>query len=343
MARIHLLTVYPESDLRSRGGYLALMENARVDRFKIHQLVDDPETADIVLFVEVDIGRFCEKVLKHPYTKRFREKCFMFSSDYRVIPFLPGVYTALEKSWYLRRRTRPGFYLSCMINPLIKFEPDANRDLLYSFMGDVQTAPVRRALARLEHPRGLWVDTSRESQAAMWNASAEQRAVFWKRYADAGRRSQFILCPRGVAPSSIRLFETMCLGRVPVILADEWVPPQGPRWENFSIQIPERDFRRVPGIMEERKADAFEMGLAARNEWEEYFSPEVVFHRVVELCLEIQKSRRLPEALVRLSIIPQLLRGHVIREYLRTWNPVVRRSRKEGRLRVRTGEGEGRN
>jgi hypothetical protein len=153
----------------------------------------------------------------------------------------------------------------------------------------------------------------------MWNASAEQLVVFWKRYVDAGRRSQFILCPRGVAPSSIRLFETMCMGRVPVILADEWVPPQGPRWKNFSIQIPERDARSVPRILEEREADAFEMGLAARNEWEEYFSPEVAFHRVVELCLEIQKSRRLPEALARLSIIPQLLRGHVIREYLRAW------------------------
>ena len=319
MARIHLLTVHPESDQRARGGYLSLAESALADRFKVHQLVEDPREADIILFAEIDVGRFSKDVLRHPYMKHFRPKCFMFTTDWRAIPFLPGVYTAVEKRWYSPRRVRPGFYPSCLINPLIKFEPGPGRDLLYSFMGDVQTAPVRRVLARLEHPRGLCVDTSRESQSVIWEWSAEQRAVFWKRYVEMIKRSQFVLCPRGVAPSSIRLFETMCVGRVPVILADEWVPPQGPRWENFSIQISERNARSVPRILEEKEADALEMGLAARNEWEEYFSPEVVFHRAVELCLEIQKSRRLPEALARLSIIPQLLRGRVIREYLRTW------------------------
>jgi hypothetical protein len=109
------------------------------------------------------------------------------------------------------------------------------------------------------------------------------------------------------------------MGRVPVILSDEWVHPHGPQWEKFSIQIPERDVRRVPRLLEEKEATAFEMGLLARAEWEKYFSPDIVFHRAVELCLDIQKSRRLPEALDRLSIIPHLLRPHVIREYLRTW------------------------
>jgi hypothetical protein len=319
MARIHLLTVYPESDSASRGGYLSLRENAFADRFKVHRLVDDPEEADIILFAEVDVGCFCENVLRHPYAKRFRDKCFLFTSDWRVIPFLPGVYTALEKGWYLPRRVRPGFYLSCLVNPLVKFEPGADRDLLYSFMGDVQTAPVRKVLAQLEHPRGLFVDTSRENQDVMSKGSAEQRSVFWNRYVETARRSKFILCPRGIAASSIRLFETICMGRVPVILADEWVRPEGPQWEAFSIQIPERDARSVPRLLEEKEAAAFEMGLLARAEWEKYFSSDVVFHRVVELCLEIQKARRLPEALARLSIIPQLLRGRVVREYLRTW------------------------
>jgi Exostosin family len=319
MARIHLLTAYPESDFRGRVGYLSFKENALADRMKVHQLAEDPEEADIILFVEVDVGRFSEKVLGHPYLKRFRQKCFMLSSDWRVIPFVPGIYTALEKSWYLPRRSRPGFYLGCFINPLIKFEAAPDRDLLYSFMGDLQTARVRQALARLEHPRGVFVDTSLENQDAMSKSTAEQRAAFWNRYVEIARRSKFILCPRGIAPTSIRLFETMCMGRVPVILSDEWVRPEGPEWEKFSIQIPERDARSVPRLLEEKEEAAFEMGLLARTEWEKYFSPDILFHRAVELCLEIQKSRRFPEALDRLTLIPQLLRPHVVREYLRTW------------------------
>jgi len=296
-----------------------MVENARLDRFKVHALVDRPEEADLILFVEIDAGRLCEYVLRHPYIKRFRPKCFMFSTDWRCIPFLPGVYTALEKSWYLPRRSRPGFYLSCLINPLVKFESGGERDLLYSFMGDIKTAPVRQVLAGLNHPRGQFVDTSNESQAVMWKGTVEQRTVFWERYIEMARRSKFILCPRGLAPSSIRMFEAMCMGRVPVILSDEWMRPEGPSWETFSIQIPEREAESLPRILEEREAAAAEMGLLARAEWEKFFSPDIVFHRAVELCLEIQRAQRFPHALDRLTLIPQLLRPHVIREYGRTW------------------------
>ena len=312
-----MLTVHPASDRRACGGYQSMQENVRLDRFKVHTLVADPEEADLILFVEVDTGRLCEYVLRHPYIRRYLQKCFMFSTDWRVIPFIPGIYTSLEKSWYLPHRSRAGFYLSCLINPLIKFEPGGDHDLLYSFMGDVLTAPVRRVLSRLQHPRGAFMDTSWESQEVMWKGSTERREAFWDRYVELGRRSKFILCPRGLSPSSIRLFETMCMGRVPVILADEWVRPAGPQWDAFSIQVPEQDAGSVPRLLEEKEAEATEMGLRARAEWEKYYSPDIVFHRVVEMCLELQKSRRLPEALDRFSLLPQLFRPRVIREFAR--------------------------
>ena len=317
MARIHLLTVHPETETRARGGYVSLLENARIDRCKVHELVDSPAAADLILFAEIDVGRLCEAVLRHPYLKRYRSKCFMFSTDWRVIPFLPGIYTGIEKSYYLPRRVRAGFYPSCLINPMVRFEPDAERDLLFSFMGDVQTHPVRRQLAKLQHPRSVWVDTSWESQEVMWKGSTERREMYWERYVELLRRSKFVLCPRGLSPSSIRLFEAMCAGRVPVILADEWVPPSGPDWKSFSVIVPERDAASVPRLLEERERDAAQMGLAAHREWEKYFSPEVVFHRVVELCLELQRGRTLPEWIERQAIIPQLLRWRNLKEYRR--------------------------
>jgi hypothetical protein len=312
-----MLTVHPLSDLRASAGYVSLLENARLDRFQIHRLTDDPREADIILFVEIDAGRLSEHVLCHPYLRRFRQKCFMFSTDWRLVPFLPGVYTSLEKSWYLPGRSRPGFYLSCALNPLVDFEPAPDRNLLYSFMGDIYTHRVRQVLARLDHPPGAFVDTSGESRDVMWSGGPEQKKAFWIRYAKLAKRSRFILCPRGVAPSSIRLFEAMCMGRVPVIIADEWVPPGGPDWASFSIQISERDAPSVPRILEKMDASSVELGLTARAEWEKYFSPDVVFHRAVELCLEIKKARRLPESLSHLSIIPQLLRPRNLLEFER--------------------------
>ena len=47
----------------------------------------------------------------------------------------------------------------------------------------------------------------------------------------------------------------MRMGRVPVILSDDWVEPIGPSWEKFSIRIRERDVDRIPAPLEKREAD----------------------------------------------------------------------------------------
>jgi hypothetical protein len=317
MARVHLLTVHPPEDERAQGGYLSLKENAALDRFRVHQLAEDPSAADLIIFAEIDCGRMCRFVREHPYVKRYRAKCFLYSTDWRVVPWLPGVYTALDRKYYLPRRVRPGFYPSVLTNPLISFQPDDACDLLYGFMGDVNTHPVRRVLAGLPHPSDAWVDTSSESQAVMWAGTAADHDAFWRRYFDLMKRCKFFLCPRGVAPASIRMFETMCMGRVAVVLSDDWVPPAGPDWDKVILRVPESDAGRLPEILREREPEAHQIGLAARRAWEEYFAPDVLFHRLVELCLEIQRARTLPEWLERQAIIPQLLQRRVIREYVR--------------------------
>jgi hypothetical protein len=86
--------------------------------------------------------------------------------------------------------------------------------------------------------------------------------------------SKFVLCPRGFAPSSHRLFEVMELGRVPVILSDSWVPPAGPIWPSFSLSIPENSIDDIPAVIEAHFHRAEEMGRLARAQWEQWFSPE---------------------------------------------------------------------
>jgi hypothetical protein len=115
----------------------------------------------------------------------------------------------------------------------------------------------------------------------------------------------------------VRLFETLRIGRPPVILADEWVPPEGPRWDEFSIRIAEKDYMQVPQILEAREGEAAAMGRLARQEWERWFSPAVIFTNMVDLCLDIKRTRRLPESIARWTVYPQLLRPHFFREWLR--------------------------
>ena len=116
--------------------------------------------------------------------------------------------------------------------------------------------------------------------------------------------------------SSWRLFETLKAGRVPVIISDQWVPPEGPAWESFSVRVPERNVAAIPTLLERLEPRAAEMGCQARRAYEHWFAAETAFHTVVGACLEILAIRRVPEAWGRWPTYLQLLRPHYFRHQL---------------------------
>ncbi len=303
MARVLLLSATPEDDQTdfNLGPRDHARKSASVDRFQVHSLTDDPDAADLIVFLECyGGGWYFERVRAHPFVRRDREKCFLFCTNPFVIPFLPGVYTGVDKRW-ASSRTRPGFYLGRTQNEFTTFtEADHDLPYLFSFMGSVRNSPVREKLATLRHPRSFFQNTSGDFDRILQHKmDRRERLDYDRRYAELTKASKFVLCPRGVSASSIRLFETMRMGRAPVILSDDWVPPIGPRWEEFAIQVREREFSTIPALLEEREAEAVAMGGRARAEWEEWFSDEVLFHQLVELCLDIKKNRTVPESVAR--------------------------------------------
>jgi exostosin family protein len=303
MARVFLLSATPADD-RTDYNLAPLQELQRcaeLDTFHVHSLAHDPDAADLIIFVEFyGGGWYFERVRQHALVRKFREKCFLFCSNPFVIPFLPGVYTGIEKRW-ASARTRPGFYLGRGKNEFTTYTPASDGlPYLFSFMGAVRNAPVRQKLVSLSHPRSFFQNTTADfDRVLLRKMDRRERLDYDRRYAELMKASKFTLCPRGLSASSIRVFETMRMGRAPVILSDDWIPPRGPSWEEFAIQVPEKDFARIPRLLEEREAEAVEMGERARREWERWFSEEVLFHHLVELCLDIRKTRRIPEVIGR--------------------------------------------
>jgi exostosin family protein len=322
MARVLLLSATPEDDQTdfNLAPLQEALKCAELDRFHLHSLTANPETADLIVFVEFyGSGWYFRRVRRHPLVRRYREKCFLFSANPLVIPLLPGVYTGVEKRW-ASERTRPGFYFGRSTNKFTDHTPPAH-DLpfLFSFMGSVRNADVRARLLTLSHPRSVFQNTTADFDRILRKKMDRFEALdYERRYAELIKATKFVLCPRGVSASSIRLFETMRMGRVPVILSDGWVPPAGPRWDKFSLRVRERDFTRVPALLEKREPEAVNMGSLARTEWERWFSEEVLFHQLVELCLDIRAKRKLPESWSRWAAYSQFLEPFHFRRVLGT-------------------------
>jgi hypothetical protein len=278
--------VSDETIARTVGGTSRTLP-LRCDIFE-HALVDSPDLADIILFVGSTYPDQRD-VRSHPLLRRHRQKCFLSHSDDYIIPFLPGVYTNITKRWYAPRRTVTGFYLRLFVMDFIPFVPSfANCDYLFCFVGSTRTHPVRSRLMSLRHPRAYIEDTSTAVPPAQKKEPffmVEYSHDAMRHYGDIMARSKFVLCPRGYACSTWRLFETMMAGRVPVIISDQWIPPEGPAWESFSIRVSQKHVAQIPDILERYEPNAAVMGRLARTTWEEWFSLETCFHRTVEWCL----------------------------------------------------------
>lgn len=294
-----------------------MKRSASRDKFGVHAVTDDPAAADIILYVEnCDPIQHYFEVRRDRYYRQYPDRCFLFSRNDLPVPFLPGIYASMPARWYDPRRTRTGPYLNAFDHSFIPDDAPFNHvDILYSFVGQRTTHPLREALFDLDHPDQFLFDT-----APYWpygDLEPAQRDRLEHQYVDTMRRSQFVLCPRGRGASSIRLFESLRMGRAPVIISDAWVPPAGPDWNAFSVRVPESQVSRIPVLLAERESDAKEMGQRARAVWEDWFSESATFHRSVEWCLEIQHARNLPERMLRFSVVPQLMRPTYFKELVR--------------------------
>jgi hypothetical protein len=318
MATVHMLTTADDRIVGySAADFRRLSAAAACDKLRKHSLVDSPELADIILFVGSTYPDHRD-VREHSFLRLYRDKCFLFHSDDYVIPFLPGIYVNISKRWY-SNRTLTGAYLQMIDWDYVPFVPSlANCEYLFSFIGSAKTHVVRRRVMSLQHSRAYLENTSADVIKTEKNRAffmVDYNSDAKTRYGEIISRSKFVLCPRGYACSTWRLFETMKAGRVPVIISDQWVPPLGPAWESFSIRVKENQINLIPALLERCEPEAESMAQKARTAWEEWFSKETFFHRTIEWCLTL-KQRRHQSILSDVLPFVQLLRPFYFRHVL---------------------------
>ncbi len=71
-------------------------------------------------------------------------------------------------------------------------------------------------------------------------------------YNEVLSNSIFTLCPEGTGPNTIRLWESMSIGSIPVLFENDWHRPNidGYEWDDFSITIPKNKIEDIASILE---------------------------------------------------------------------------------------------
>lgn len=282
------------------GHYEDFVHLARCDRHGIYRLVSSANEADIIFFPCVhtlEDRRPYEALTQSKFWRKGHPRMFVYVEDDVPVCIYQGIYVSMPRSSFNNDRQRSGPFRKHM-NPRIEdFRhrgQSTSPTLLGSFTGQTGTA-LRRAIGGIKHVR---ISVRKTDDLHIFdrrrrNALATEKA--FDDYIETSLRSKFVLCPRGGGTSSFRLFETLALGRVPVILSDEWMPPTGPDWSAISIRIPEREAHHVPAILELAEVHWEKMALQARMAYDVWFAEDVRFHRMMQLCVDIMANKKISE------------------------------------------------
>jgi hypothetical protein len=98
---------------------------------------------------------------------------------------------------------------------------------------------------------------------------AEQRS-----FVELALQSEFCLCPHGYCSYTPRIAEVMALGRVPVVIADDWIPFSFDDAPEYYVRVAEKELDHLPDILQALRLRAGELGRNARALWEKYLAPD---------------------------------------------------------------------
>lgn len=139
------------------------------------------------------------------------------------------------------------------------------RPLLYSFVGGYQPTnyltKIRENIFKMnKHKNAVIINTglwhfekyvySKDQNVEGTLNEDEKTKKLTDIYNDVLLKSRFSLCPSGSGPNSIRFWESLAVGSIPILLADTLDLPENIDWDNTIIRIKENDINNLNAILE---------------------------------------------------------------------------------------------
>ncbi len=226
------------------------------------------QAADLVLIDEryqYRTWHYADELAECSFVRGHAARICVINHDDHARPHLPGLYVSLEKRRPAFVATRPIPYKWDLWKVPVPEAFAFNPSRLYAFRGTFHSHPIRKKMCRALATTGGGVC---EELRKAFHSHDETDQL---RYIEEIRDASFSLCPRGLSPSSYRLYESMQLGRCPVIISDDWVAPEGPDWNELAVFVRESEVRQLPRLLLDGLDGAEERGRLAAETWNALF------------------------------------------------------------------------
>lgn len=259
---------------------------ARIDRSKLNAVCERTKDADLI----IDPRDYGYEAGSRNLFRRHEDNRLAWHHGDRPAGLMKGFYCSLTRRQFDNRSHRT-FCYPVVYNELIEHFPTEDATTNWTFYGGL-SAPVRRALVGELKDRVSQTNGFIHVQDAQWNAMYVRSGQDFKRhYANGLSQTKFMVCPRGHGTGSIRLFETLQAGRVPVILADDYVLPHGLESAGCAIVMAERDFAQLPEVVERHLPHWPQMAAAARKFWEDNYGDDNMLDNLVSQADDLRTTR----------------------------------------------------
>jgi exostosin family protein len=260
---------------------------------ELFSLAQSETSADLIVILEpatFKTKEYAEVLWSMESINDCSARVFTVNYDDAPVAYLPGIYAAMPRPRFELDFTIAGGYLVNSPNGFLSADFAASTlepGHLFTFRGAL-SSPLRRRMARDWSAVSGGRPNARLTVLDAWfNHTDEQKRDYVRDILD----SKFVLCPRGQGTASHRLFEVMQLGRVPVIIADDWVEPPGPDWSEFSLRVPESATHSISKLLIDRESEFPQMARKAREAWEEFFAPEARLSWTLHQLEDLQMRR----------------------------------------------------
>lgn len=273
--RIHIAYV--------QGGYLRDYERAYVpmvcDELRASEhaakfiIESEPSRADAIILwegFEYKTTKYLEVLENDPLIRGHAERVHAINYDDHPEGFLAGIYTSLEAPFFDPSMHRIWPFV-LMNNPLVygltrEQVERSSAKLLFSFTGAASHEVRKRLFSIYSAPSPNY----HVQHIKKWYDHGEAER---QRFIQVALDSVFCLCPHGYCSYTPRITEVMAMARVPVVIADDWIPFSFEENIPYFIKVPEREIEHLPDILSARRNEADEIRLNARMLWEKYCSP----------------------------------------------------------------------